>query len=121
MKFARILRSELVPEWKKKYINYKGLKVLLKSIERPTLESSDTNSSAEVSITIPQPTAAAQQPKRRSTFGLSRHESLISTMSGRFIHSTRKQTSPRSEFRFVCKKSYLKVFTKILHIFLSIV
>lgn len=34
MKFAKILQSELVPEWKKAYIGYKELKYLITLIKR---------------------------------------------------------------------------------------
>src|SRR5436305_5099955 len=85
MKFAKILRSELVPEWRQKYIDYRRLKRLLKSIEQEitqTCESSDTNVPNEVSITIPQPTTAAQQPRRRPT--------IISRMSKNFSNKQSK-------------------------------
>ena len=62
MKFAKILQSELVPEWKKQYINYRGLKRLLKSIDR----SNNSDTPAEVSISIPQSTVDdTQQPKQQ--------------------------------------------------------
>ena len=67
MKFAKILQTELVPEWRKKYIDYKGLKRLLKSVKQESIqacESLDTNGPTEVSITIPQQTASAQRPKQ---------------------------------------------------------
>ncbi|KAG1076674.1 hypothetical protein G6F42_025363 [Rhizopus arrhizus] len=34
MKFAKYLESESIPEWRKAYINYKGLKKRLKAIEK---------------------------------------------------------------------------------------
>ncbi|KAL9555338.1 hypothetical protein MBANPS3_002401 [Mucor bainieri] len=34
MKFAKYLESQSVPEWRKAYINYKGLKKKLKQVER---------------------------------------------------------------------------------------
>lgn len=34
MKFAKHLESESIPEWRKAYINYKGLKKRLKAIEK---------------------------------------------------------------------------------------
>ncbi|KAI8640071.1 SPX domain-containing protein [Parasitella parasitica] len=34
MKFAKYLESESVPEWRKAYISYKGLKKKLKQVER---------------------------------------------------------------------------------------
>lgn len=34
MKFAKYLEAESVPEWRKAYINYKGLKKRLKAIEK---------------------------------------------------------------------------------------
>lgn len=34
MKFAKYLESESIPEWRKAYINYKGLKKRLTAIER---------------------------------------------------------------------------------------
>jgi SPX domain protein involved in polyphosphate accumulation len=34
MKFAKFLESESIPEWRKAYINYKGLKKRLKAIEK---------------------------------------------------------------------------------------
>lgn len=36
MKFAKYLESESIPEWRKAYINYKGLKKRLKAIEKVT-------------------------------------------------------------------------------------
>jgi SPX domain protein involved in polyphosphate accumulation len=34
MKFAKYLESQSVPEWRKAYINYKGLKKKLKHVEK---------------------------------------------------------------------------------------
>ncbi|CAG8561399.1 760_t:CDS:2, partial [Acaulospora morrowiae] len=34
MKFSKVLKAECVPEWKRKYIDYKGLKKLLSSVEK---------------------------------------------------------------------------------------
>lgn len=34
MKFSKYLESQSVPEWRKAYINYKGLKKKLKQVER---------------------------------------------------------------------------------------
>lgn len=34
MKFAKYLEAESVPEWRKKYIDYKGLKKALKGIRK---------------------------------------------------------------------------------------
>jgi hypothetical protein len=34
MKFAKYLESESIPEWRKAYIDYKGLKKKLKAIEK---------------------------------------------------------------------------------------
>jgi SPX domain protein involved in polyphosphate accumulation len=34
MKFAKYLEGQSVPEWRKAYINYKGLKKRLKQIEK---------------------------------------------------------------------------------------
>ena len=34
MKFAKYLEDQSVPEWRKAYINYKGLKKRLKQIEK---------------------------------------------------------------------------------------
>jgi SPX domain protein involved in polyphosphate accumulation len=73
MKFAKILRSDLVPEWRQKYIDYRGLKRLLKSLKSDeqekttqTNENLDTNSPTEVSITVSQPNAD-QKLKQRPT------------------------------------------------------
>lgn len=102
MKFAKILQTELVPEWKKKYIDYKGLKRLLKSIQQESLqtcESLDTNGPADVSITIPQPTASVQQPKCLDILNrMSRRFSDVIHKRSSFIHSS------RSKFFFCCIK-----------------
>ncbi|KAG9293473.1 hypothetical protein G9A89_009197 [Geosiphon pyriformis] len=37
MKFAKVLQTESVPEWRKKYIDYKGLKKLLRQVEKANL------------------------------------------------------------------------------------
>jgi hypothetical protein len=37
MKFAKYLESESIPEWRKAYIDYKGLKKKLKAIEKVEL------------------------------------------------------------------------------------
>ena len=34
MKFAKYLESESIPEWRKAYINYKGLKKRLKAVDK---------------------------------------------------------------------------------------
>lgn len=34
MKFSKYLEGQSVPEWRKAYINYKGLKKKLKQVER---------------------------------------------------------------------------------------
>lgn len=34
MKFAKYLEAESIPEWRKAYIDYKGLKKKLKAIEK---------------------------------------------------------------------------------------
>jgi SPX domain protein involved in polyphosphate accumulation len=39
MKFAKYLESEGIPEWRKAYINYKGLKKRLKAIEKVSFPS----------------------------------------------------------------------------------
>lgn len=38
MKFAKYLESESIPEWRRAYINYKGLKKKLKAVEKVTLD-----------------------------------------------------------------------------------
>ncbi|GBB90283.1 hypothetical protein RclHR1_01720004 [Rhizophagus clarus] len=47
MKFAKVLQSELVPEWKKAYIDYKGLKRLLASIKRSLKEQQSSQQSQQ--------------------------------------------------------------------------
>lgn len=42
MKFAKQLQSQAVPEWREHYINYKGLKKLLKAVERLRKEHGDS-------------------------------------------------------------------------------
>lgn len=43
MKFAKYLESESIPEWRRAYINYKGLKKKLKAVEKvATFISMDT-------------------------------------------------------------------------------
>jgi SPX domain protein involved in polyphosphate accumulation len=100
MKFAKILQEELVPEWRKKYIDYKGLKRLLKSIQQEALqtcESLDTDGPAEVSITIPQPTASVQQQEQNPT--------IVKRMSRRLSNAMHKRPSfistSQSTFLFV--------------------
>src|SRR5436305_12750558 len=117
MKFARILRSELVPEWKKQYINYKYLKRLLKPIKKSIGENSDTsdsNRSDEVSISIPQPTVDVQQLKRRPNTSLPRQNSLLFRMSSHFTHSTRKRTDSRSVFTFYFVKKKIIPLIQVL-------
>jgi SPX domain protein involved in polyphosphate accumulation len=38
MKFSKYLESQSVPEWRKAYINYKGLKQKLKQVERVSID-----------------------------------------------------------------------------------
>jgi SPX domain protein involved in polyphosphate accumulation len=42
MKFAKYLESESIPEWRRAYINYKGLKKRLKAIEKASILSYQT-------------------------------------------------------------------------------
>lgn len=49
MKFAKYLTTESVPEWRKKYINYKLLKKLLKQIKPPKHDSTEDLASPIVS------------------------------------------------------------------------
>lgn len=42
MKFSKYLESQSVPEWRKAYINYKGLKKKLKQVERVSSSNSTT-------------------------------------------------------------------------------
>src|SRR3954471_20473653 len=98
MKFAKVLQSELVPEWRKKYIDYKGLKRLLKSVKQEAIqacESLDTNGPTEVSITIPQPTASVQQPKRSQNI-----VNRISRSLSNAIHK-RSYFTPPSQSKFL--------------------
>src|SRR5437764_9969749 len=92
MKFAKVLEIELVPEWKKKYIDYKGLKRLLKSIERSRIiknekqrEQEIIEGSTQVSITIPQ----NPKPQRRSSFS-----SLASKLSNTMRNKQSSSTLP---------------------------
>jgi len=108
MKFAKVLQSELVPEWRKQYIDYKGLKRLLTSVKRSQEQErcgrndSVTMDSTNVSITIPQPTE--------------KHDSNLSTKPGNLMSIfknlsntlQRRKTSydsPRSKLRKIFKKS----------------
>lgn len=49
MKFAKVLRSELVPEWKKAYIDYKELKRLIAFIKRSLGEQQSSQQSNQQS------------------------------------------------------------------------
>lgn len=42
MKFSKYLESQSVPEWRKAYINYKGLKKKLKQVERVSSSNNTT-------------------------------------------------------------------------------
>jgi SPX domain protein involved in polyphosphate accumulation len=108
MKFAKILRSDSVPEWRQKYIDYKGLKRLLKSLKpveqetTQTNENLDTNPPTEVSITVSQPNAA-QKLKRRPT--------LVNKMSRSFSNVKNIHSRGDLYFLFVKKrKNYSNIY-----------
>ncbi|KAI8602986.1 SPX domain-containing protein [Dissophora ornata] len=52
MKFAKYLQDEVVPEWRKAYINYKQCKKFLKAIER-ALDQLDAEAAASENSLIP--------------------------------------------------------------------
>src|SRR4051794_33732143 len=128
MKFAKVLRSKLVQEWRKKYIDYDDLKILLKLVERSkiiekqeeieivqTCESLDTNRFPtrypnEVSITISQQaaTAVGKNTRRSSTTSISglasKSNNLIRKMSKKISNAIHERPSfpspPRSKSLF---------------------
>lgn len=53
MKFSKTLQEELIPEWKTKYIDYKGLKKIMHSVVDDLIEAGENlevpeNGSVEV-------------------------------------------------------------------------
>jgi SPX domain protein involved in polyphosphate accumulation len=52
MKFAKYLESQSVPEWRKAYINYKGLKKRLKQIEKVNIALFALNDTVLINIQL---------------------------------------------------------------------
>jgi SPX domain protein involved in polyphosphate accumulation len=52
MKFAKYLEGQSVPEWRKAYINYKGLKKRLKQIEKVNIALFALNDTALINIRL---------------------------------------------------------------------
>jgi SPX domain protein involved in polyphosphate accumulation len=139
MKFAKILQSELVPEWKKAYIDYTGLKRLITSIKRSlkeqqssqqshqqeqerceSLNENNTNfsistNSTEISIQIPQ-----QTEKRLSNLSSFRSNSFLSRFKNLPKRGKSSVNSSRSKFRKIPKKKerfFVTQFVKHLFFF----
>jgi hypothetical protein len=74
MKFAKYLQAESVPEWRKKYINYKLLKKLLKEIAKVHAERTRSEQApvpierhsggADASIKVPEVKIREASPPR---------------------------------------------------------
>lgn len=52
MKFAKYLEGQSVPEWRKAYINYKGLKKRLKQIEKVNIALFALNDTVLINIQL---------------------------------------------------------------------
>ncbi|CAI2166780.1 11696_t:CDS:10 [Funneliformis geosporum] len=98
MKFAKYLRTESVPEWKEKYIDYKGLKILLNAIDlKPTTQPTPSSPlDNEVTISISQPTAthdhASRTFKTNSLSGIiSKSSNLMNRMSKNCSNAIQKR------------------------------
>ncbi|CAG8747894.1 6534_t:CDS:2, partial [Funneliformis mosseae] len=82
MKFAKCLRAELVPEWKEKYIDYEGLRIILSAIDLvPTSQSTPFSlTNNDFTISIPQKTTGTLKTNPLSSI-ISRSSSLMKRMS----------------------------------------
>ncbi|KAF9934408.1 hypothetical protein FBU30_002232 [Linnemannia zychae] len=110
MKFAKYLQEEVVPEWRKAYINYKQGKKLLKAIERvldeldleaaQALETQEAHKTLQDTLT-PLPTLISTQQQQFSPHPLSPAEVLDSTASTPIISRRRGSTRNYSSINFL--------------------
>jgi SPX domain protein involved in polyphosphate accumulation len=65
MKFGEYLRTNLLPEWQDKYIDYGRLKGLINRLEEMQLASVQSGTGIGTSLSVPVPTNAAGMPMKQ--------------------------------------------------------
>ncbi|GAA5797115.1 hypothetical protein HPULCUR_002494 [Helicostylum pulchrum] len=110
MKFSKYLESQSVPEWRKAYINYKGLKKKLKQVER-FRKSKERKAAVRLDNALQDMDDSDDSYYWFNKDEYSRPQSIISRISSKFTQ--RRSTSRRDEVLYHASSSERSFFDSL--------